>query len=216
MSNTSSAIADLQARWHTLQDLDRAKAVLPLLRAGVSRRFLATTLNCSESTLRHLLNALQADQEDQQLFRSGSISRNELVRRSRSSHAHREVRLQERAEQARRESVTTGCRTILNWLAQDESRAFNAEQIAEEAKFRLIWSPPGSGTTATQPAKDVSIDELIASCRPDPHPDELDVNWNVRWLLSWLSRTIPDAGIRLDAVDQAHKQVSSPHWTRNL
>ncbi len=39
--NTSSAIADLQARWHTLQDLDRASALLPLLRAGISRRNLA-------------------------------------------------------------------------------------------------------------------------------------------------------------------------------
>lgn len=216
MSNICPAITELQARWSSLTDLDRAKALLPLVQAGVSRRFLATTLNCSESSLRHLLQGLQADPEDQQLFRSGSISRNELVRRSRGSRAHREVRSRERAEQARSDSVATGCRTILNWLAQDESRASNAERIVEDARFRLIWSLPGSETKASQPAPNARIDELIASCRPDPHPDELDVSWNVRWLLTWLSHLIPDAGIRLDAVDQALNRVYSRHWARDL
>ena len=111
--------------------------------------------------------------------------------------------------------MATGCRLILNWLAQDDSLSFNAEQILEDAKFRLVLALPGS-VPATKPAPNLSIEALIASCRPDLNPDELDVSRNSRWLLTWLSHVIPEAGMRLDAIDQALNRVCSRHWIRNL
>jgi hypothetical protein len=55
MINASPAIADLQARWHSLLDPDRALAILPIIRSGVSRRKLAGYLNCSPSLIRRLM-----------------------------------------------------------------------------------------------------------------------------------------------------------------
>jgi lambda repressor-like predicted transcriptional regulator len=45
MSNPSSAAAGLQSQWHTLHDLDRARAVNAIHQAGTSLRELAKTLN---------------------------------------------------------------------------------------------------------------------------------------------------------------------------
>jgi hypothetical protein len=80
MSSLYSAVTDLQATWHTLRDLERARAIRPIIRAGVSRRQLSTALNVSEGTLRNLLLTLEADPEDQDLFHRGVISRRELTR----------------------------------------------------------------------------------------------------------------------------------------
>jgi len=57
MTDTSFAIADLQSRWHTLNDLDRAQAIKVIHQSGVSLRNLASRLNCSPSLLTHLLQA---------------------------------------------------------------------------------------------------------------------------------------------------------------
>jgi lambda repressor-like predicted transcriptional regulator len=79
-----SAVADLQSKWPTLHNLDRAKAVYAIHQAGTSLRELAKVLNRSESLLRHLLAALQAPPAHRNLARQGKISFNELVRRSKA------------------------------------------------------------------------------------------------------------------------------------
>ena len=82
MTHPSQAIANLQAKWHILKDLDRAEAVLTIHKSGVSLRGLAKFLNCSHSLLRHLLRAFEASPEDLALARSGQITTHELARRS--------------------------------------------------------------------------------------------------------------------------------------
>lgn len=60
----SSAVVDLKAKWHTLRDFERAEAILPIIRAGLSRRGLADALNISERGIRRLLLMLEADPID--------------------------------------------------------------------------------------------------------------------------------------------------------
>jgi len=98
MSNPSFAVADLQSKWHTLHDLDRACAVHAIHQAGTSLRELAKALNCSDSLLRHLLAALQATPADRLLLRQRKISTNELVRRSEAAGIRRTAMLREAQE----------------------------------------------------------------------------------------------------------------------
>jgi transposase-like protein len=96
MINPSSAVAELQSHWHALPDLDRARAVGAINQSGISLRKIAKHLNCSDSLLRRLLKSLAAPPEDLSLARQGTISTNELVRRSkaagiRRSSMHREA-----------------------------------------------------------------------------------------------------------------------------
>jgi lambda repressor-like predicted transcriptional regulator len=64
MSDTSEAISDLQSKWDTLCDLDRARAVRAIHQTGTSFRELAKALKRSPSLLRHLIEALSASRED--------------------------------------------------------------------------------------------------------------------------------------------------------
>lgn len=83
MINFDPAVAQLQTNWHLLPDFERAQAILPIVRAGMSRRYLANALNVSEGTIRNLLLILQANPDDLASFRCGEISQNELLRRVR-------------------------------------------------------------------------------------------------------------------------------------
>jgi len=85
--NLDPAVAGLRANWHLLRDFERAQAILPIVRAGMSRRHLAIVLNVSEGTIRNLLLILQADPDDLALFRRGDISQNEILRRVRGHGA---------------------------------------------------------------------------------------------------------------------------------
>ena len=52
MTISSSAVADLQAHWFKLSDLDRARAVFSIKQSGISIRNIARQLHLSESLLR--------------------------------------------------------------------------------------------------------------------------------------------------------------------
>jgi lambda repressor-like predicted transcriptional regulator len=80
MADTNFAITDLQSRWHTLNDLDRAQAIKPIHQSGMSLRNLASRLNCSPSLLTHLMQAAQAPIEDQVLAGQGALSTRALWR----------------------------------------------------------------------------------------------------------------------------------------
>lgn len=64
MINTPST-AQLRSDWFGFSDLDRASAVLAIHLSGVSIRGVAAQLHLSESSLRHLLQALKAPARDQ-------------------------------------------------------------------------------------------------------------------------------------------------------
>ena len=58
MNDTSHTISDLQSKWDTLCDLDRARAVRAIHQDGTSLRELAKALKRSPSLLRHRIEAL--------------------------------------------------------------------------------------------------------------------------------------------------------------
>jgi len=89
MADTNFAITDLQSRWHTLNDLDRAQAIKPIHQSGMSLRNLASRLNCSPSLLTHLLQAAQAPIEDQVLAGQGALSTRALWRAAKALGARR-------------------------------------------------------------------------------------------------------------------------------
>lgn len=125
MKNISTTIADLQAQWHTLTDLDRAKAVCNIWWSGTPIHEIASHLNCSETLLRHLLTALQAPLADRELAQRGMISTNELVRRSRTSGArraarHREAQEFERTQEALHRCVERGPRSTFDEAFEDK------------------------------------------------------------------------------------------------
>jgi len=85
MTDISPAVAKLQSGWHSLPDLDRARAVHAIKQSGISTREIALQLHVSESLLRHLLQALQAPIEDRFLAQKRNTSTNELVRRAKAA-----------------------------------------------------------------------------------------------------------------------------------
>lgn len=86
----SSAIAELQGNWHSLDNFDRALAVRPIIQAGVSRRQLAIAMAVVEGTIRNLLLILEGDPVDLESFLQGEISQNELIRHIRGVQPARE------------------------------------------------------------------------------------------------------------------------------
>ena len=77
-------MSELKSRWMGLADIERARAVDSLRSAGASIRAIGRYLGFSESNLRHLLEALDASSEDQELAEHRLLSTRELVRRART------------------------------------------------------------------------------------------------------------------------------------
>jgi hypothetical protein len=71
MTDRSATVADLRSRWHTLCDLDRARAAQSIHQAGESLAELAPQLNCFRSLLSYLIRAALAPVEDREFARLG-------------------------------------------------------------------------------------------------------------------------------------------------
>lgn len=125
LSPIYSAVADIQAKWHTLPDFERAQAILPIIRAGVSRRGLAQCLHTSEGTIRTLLLILEADRQDQELFRRGEISRRELLRRVKFSPPFEHVASEPEADAPMRIPERIQYHLKL-WLTENQNPELNA------------------------------------------------------------------------------------------
>ena len=74
----------------------------------------------SPSLLRHLLLALKAPAEDQELARHNQISTNELVRRARAANTHRAERRREVVARERDKAGRKGADLICNWLVEEQ------------------------------------------------------------------------------------------------
>lgn len=188
MPTSSPAIADLRARWHILTDLDRASALLPIIESGISRRDLAHDLNCSESLIRHLLQAVAAPPEDQELARRGAISTNELVRRTRTNSEPTTVQQQNRPSLC----MEDGVRLILDWLHADVARKRNARWILKEVLHRLKLAESCGELPIAHLRADVDSHRVSVACRPNKDRDELDVSWYARWLLRYVVAFMAD------------------------
>jgi transposase-like protein len=205
MTANSSALANLQLHWPELDDLDRAKAVRTIKRSGVSVREIARHLPVSEALLRHLLQALQAQPEDQILARRGKISTNDLIRRAKAARTNREVALREAEERKRVQKSIAGCKAICKWLVSEGLSVPCSEQIIGEARRGLaIAEQNGRLPNITAPAKK-SVSKIIQLSRPpEENTDEtIYVAWFALWLRSWAFYSMPDSWVRYKAIELA-------------
>ena len=205
MTISSSAVADLQGKWHTLHDLDRARAVYMIHQTGVSLRELAKALNCSPSLLGYLLVALQAPATDRALARDGRISTRELTRRARTTGIRRATRHREALELDRERAALVGRQAILNWLAAENIFSSYGEQIVEEARWSLAIAEQTGKLPRGAAPPDMLTTDIIQRCRPaEPKRDSISfVAWYAYWLALWAFFAFPDAQVRLPALDLA-------------
>jgi len=188
MSTTSSAVADLQSQWHTLPDLDRAKAVLAIKQSGISTRQIAQHLDCSDS-----------------LLRQGKISTNELVRRSkaagiRRTAMHRETREFERTQASRR-----ACKKICDWLAAEQMSGPYGEQIVNGARHLFAKAEQDGKFPKDAAPTDMPTAEIIKRCRPaELKTDAISfVARHAWWLARWAYYAFTDTSVRDTALDLA-------------
>ena len=203
MTIPSQTIADLQAQWHILQDLDRAYAVFALHQAGVSLRRLAKKLNCSDWLLRHLLLAREASPEDLALARAGQISTNALARRSVATRTSWPSMPREALELEIMETGVRNCDTVRSWLAAQILDNAYGIQVTEEAR-RLLANAEKAGKlpSGRVPAR-LTTDEIIRKCRPpelETQNAEM-ISWYASWLAIWSCYVIPDSHARQQALD---------------
>ncbi len=217
MIDPSPAIASLQARWHSLLDPDRALAIVPVIRSGVSRRRLAGYLNCSPSLVRRLLRCLPADPDDLELSRHCQISTNELERRAAQANARRDASHKLAAELKQTTNATGGIKAILRWLASDTCAAGNAEQIVQETRSMLMRAEQTGGLPKHTAPIGTKLQEIIHCSRPaDRTSDEMDVGWFANWLALWTFYAYPDRNVLWGALDGALSKVSHRSWMSRL
>ena len=209
MTHSTSAVADLQDAWHTLHDLDRARAVYMIHQADVSLRELAKALNCSPSLLRHLLVALQAPALDRALARDNKISTREQARRARTTGIRRAARHREALELDRERAALVGSRAIFDWLAVENIFTSYGEQIVDEARSLLAAAEQTGKLPRDAAPPDMPIHDIIRQCKPAaPCTDATSfVAWYAYWLALWAFHAMPDVQVRLPALDLALESV---------
>ena len=205
MTDISPAVAQLQSEWHSLRDLDRARAVDAIKHSGVSTRQIALQLHVSESLLRHLLKALQAPIEDRFLAQKRKTSTNELVRRARTEGIRRSNMHRETVEFERSQASLKGCRTICNWLAEQRISGSYGEQIVEEARRTLAIAEENKTLPRDAAPHDMPTATIIQQCRPaEPKTDAISfVAWFARWLALWTAYSMVDSWVRYKAIELA-------------
>lgn len=205
MTNPSSALADLQTRWHSLNDLDRGRAVKAIRSAGATVRSIAGSLNCSESLLHHLLKALQAPPEDRYLARHGKITTNELVRRAEAAGIRRTNKHRESLQLERSKASIRGCRTICDWLAGENISAGYSQQIVGYARQLLATAEETNQLPRDAAPPDMPTAIIIQRCRPAELKTDVVsfVAWFAYWLALWVAYSMTDSWVRYQAIELA-------------
>ena len=205
MNDTSDAISDLQSKWDTLCDLDRARIVLAVHQTGTSLRELAKALKRSPSLLRHLIEALGAPPEDQFLARQGKLSTNQLVRRARAAGIGRAAKQREALELERTQASLKGCRAICDWLEDEGISGPSGAQIVNEARRTLAIADENNTLPRDAAPPHTPVTEIIQRCRPvEPNSDAIShVAWFGHWLALWAAYSMPDSWVRYKAIELA-------------
>ena len=138
MTDTRSAVLDLRSRWHSLCDLDRARAVQSIHQDGMSLRALGPQLNCSPSLLSHLLRAAQAPVEDRERARCGEISTRELVRRAGTSRTRSTSTQHEAIAFESERAAVQASQAITRWLDEERVSSSDRKYLIEKACFLLL------------------------------------------------------------------------------
>jgi hypothetical protein len=205
MIDTSPSIAKLQSEWHSLPDLDRARAIYAVQQSGVSTREIALQLNVSESLLRHLLQALQAPPEDRCLAHQGKISTNELVRRAKAAGTRRTGMHREALELERAQASQKGCRSICDWLAAEEISGPSGVQIVGEARRQLATAEETNQLPRDAAPPGMPTAMIIQRCRPaELETDAISfVTRFAHWLSLWAAYSMIDSWVRYKAIELA-------------
>jgi DNA-binding transcriptional MerR regulator len=210
MTDTSFAVADLQSRWYTLNDLDRAQAVKSIHQSGVSLRKLASFLNCSPSLLAHLLQAGQAPLEDRVLARRGELSTRALVRRAKATGTHRTALHREAIAFENEQTAIQDGRSILNWLAEHGVADADREQIIKRARLYLSLV---EGTEPFSPAamSACKLADKTVHMRRTAQSDRAEIGvfaGFARQLAQWALAGISDLQVRQRAFELAHYELT--------
>jgi lambda repressor-like predicted transcriptional regulator len=201
------SIPQLQSDWFNLHDLDRAAAIRSIHSSGISIRQIAAQLHKSESSLRHILTALDAPAQDRILARCGQISTNELVRRSQAAGLRLAARHREEVELERARQIRKAADQICTWLAGIGLNKPNCEMIVDEVRrtFNLLAPAPPSPRASLE----LTVEQIIERTRPaELNDDSIDIlNRFIHWLLRWTFWAFPDPTIRDHALDIALEKM---------
>ena len=184
MIDTGAGVAELQSRWRSLCDLDRARAVQSIHQAGMSLQELAPHLNCSPSLLSYLLRALQAPAKDRELARLGDITTRELVRRARSSGT-RPNSIQRESLAFDRECVAVQAgHAIKVWLDEQSIPSADQEQIMDQASSLTASVKRVDLGSLGASLPDIPLVEIIRLFRPADlgTNDDHSIAWFAQWL----------------------------------
>jgi transposase-like protein len=209
MTNASRAIADLRSRWCTLHDLDRAQAIKSIHQSGVSLRELAPLLNCSPSLLTHLLQAAQASIEDRVLARQGILSTRTLVRRAKAVGTLRTALHREAVAFERNREAFQGCKSILNWLAEQKVARDLWGWGIEMALLHLsltdqTWQLPPDTVPKAVPGDEIFFRRWAVQ----PESADLDPVTGVALRLAqWVSLGISNVRVRQRALELASEEL---------
>ena len=203
MTNTPS-IAHLQTDWFKFSDLDRAGAVLAINQSGISIRKVAAQLHLSESLLRHLLQALQAPDCDQELARQGKISTNELARRA-TAGLRRSVKHRETSALDHDRELRIAADLICDWLLQTQLNGPARKAIVKEVQHKFLGLKEAGLQPSVTAPHDTPVARIIKCTKPPALTDgRIDiVAWFAQWLCKWSFSAFPDEEIRDNALDLA-------------
>lgn len=205
MTDTSFTITDLQSKWGTLHDLDRARAVRAIHRSGTSLNELAKALKCSPSLLRHLLKTLQAPQADQSLARNGKLTTNQLVRRAQAAEVSLATKQREAEAVKRTQASLLGCKAICDWVADEGLAGPFAGQIIGKARWVLAAKEENKTLPRDAAPPHMPVKEIIQKCRPtDLKTYEIySLAWFVHWFTLWAAYSMTDSWVRYKAIELA-------------
>ena len=198
-------ISGLQADWAHLHDLDRARRIAAIKRAGASNYQIASGPQFCESTVRNLLLTLRAPAEDQLLARHNQISTRELIRRGKAATLKQKVQHQAVFERQRNEAARKGAVNICDWFLEIGFTGPTCEQIVEEVRREFSYREQ-DGNLPAHPLQELpTLQTLIERSRPKgPIPNDPSVvSWYALWLYRWTFFAFPDSVVRDEALDIA-------------
>jgi hypothetical protein len=219
MSDLSHDSIDLlRSKWKDLHDVDRAREIDIIRRSDVSINQIGRELKISASLLRHLLQCLEASDEDQDLARRGQISTNELVRRAKAAKERRAKSPQKRraeppkevVEAHREKSASEGADLICDWILKENlygpDRIRIVKDVCREFKIREEnHSLPPLTKHASLP-----LNVLIQRSKPKRPIDAgvAALSWYAEWLCRWSFYALEDPIVRDSALKQTLKRLS--------
>lgn len=140
MTDLNPAVTDLQSRWHTLCDVDRALAVQSMHLEGLSLQKLAPLLNCSPSLSSRLLRAAQAPAADRASAHRREISTPELALRAGITEICGTEHHPEAIAFAHEHTAFQACQTITGWYEDEAAGSTDRQRITDQARSHLVYA----------------------------------------------------------------------------